>query len=65
MKSKDIYVITLEGRPRSDQPDPIVKCTCGWQFGPSDSMMALGTMAFNHRDETGHELRDHSDGVKD
>lgn len=57
MDQSDTHVIKLEGRPRPDHPPPIVLCTCGWTYGPSEDLMTLGAMAFAHSTETGHTLR--------
>lgn len=53
------HEITIEGRANSTAAPPKASCTCGWEYGPSQSLMALGTAAFDHRDKTGHGLRQH------
>lgn len=46
------HVITLNvGDP------PSAGCTCGWKSPASDRLNDLGKAAFEHRDESGHVLR--------
>jgi hypothetical protein len=47
-----VYTITLNvGKP------PSAGCTCGWKSPASDNLHELGKAAFEHRDESGHVLR--------
>ncbi|ADD80984.1 gp093 [Rhodococcus phage ReqiPepy6] len=39
------------GRP------PRAMCSCGWDTPPNENLIELGTAAFGHRDDTGHQLR--------
>ncbi|ADD81091.1 gp093 [Rhodococcus phage ReqiPoco6] len=36
---------------------PRAKCTCGWDVPPNEDLYVLGVAAFQHRDDTGHQLR--------
>lgn len=46
------FIISLGvGRP------PRAKCTCGWDVPPNEDLFELGLAAFQHRDDTGHQLR--------
>jgi len=46
------YIIRLGvGRP------PRAECSCGWKTESTEDLYELGTQAFKHRDETGHQLR--------
>lgn len=36
---------------------PKAQCTCGWSTEPSTDLYNLGRAAFEHRDKTGHQLR--------
>lgn len=51
-KEKAVDIISLGvGRP------PRAQCTCGWSTEPTEDLYVLGSQAFQHRDETGHQLR--------
>ena len=56
------HVIAMTG---SSRETPWVECTCGWKTEPTSEIMKLGTAAFNHRDETGHGLRNSTFGMND
>ena len=58
------HVIIIDGNLSGDIP-PKAKCTCGWETEPNSKLMDLGTAAFNHRDETGHGLRNSTFGMSD
>ena len=62
LMEKDRHVISMQG---SSTETPWVECTCGWKAGPSTELMELGSAAFNHRDETGHGLRNSTFGMHD
>lgn len=52
MKHNVNHIISIgSGRP------PVAKCTCGWKTEPSSDLLKLGSAAFKHKGETGHELR--------
>lgn len=60
MPEDDIHIIRLGvGRP------PHAECSCGWASEPTGDLHALGTAAFNHRDETGHDLRKAPELIED
>lgn len=53
------FLITLEWDRRSGEP-PHAECTCGnFKTEPTTNMASLGLRSFAHRDETGHQLRQH------
>ena len=62
LMGQDMNVISMKG---SSKELPWVECTCGWKTEASKELMLLGTAAFNHRDETGHGLRNNSFGMGD
>jgi hypothetical protein len=56
--NKKIPVIMLARTGIKDAPMRVV-CTCGVQSEPSDTSSPLMMWAQEHRDETGHQLREH------
>lgn len=56
--------IYIDGDVMTEVP-PRAKCTCGWETEPMSELNILGRLAFEHRDETGHGLRKHSDSEDD
>lgn len=57
-KAEENYTIWIDADMRSDVP-PKAKCTCGWETEPTSELGTLGRLAFEHRDVTGHGLRQH------
>lgn len=50
--SNEEFIIRIGvGRP------PRAMCSCGWDTPPNSNLLELGTAAFQHRDDTGHQLR--------
>jgi hypothetical protein len=57
---EESFLITLEWDRRSGEP-PHAECTCGkFKTDATTNMARLGVQAFAHRDETGHQLRQHA-----
>lgn len=40
---------------------PRAECSCGWSTEPSEDLFKLGVAAFQHRNDTGHQLRQPED----